>query len=106
MKARIKHTIEFKKQAVELLLSSDKTLKDVARDLGIHAATLRTWRQQAMIHEPSSIIPESKNGSRTEMERELRLLREQLLAKERACEILKKAIAICSESQGINLSMR
>ena len=105
MKAPRKHTAEFKKQAVELLLSSDKTLIAVAQDLGVHATTLRSWKQQAMIHEPSSLIPKAKNSSSTELERELRLVKEQLRAKERACEILKKAIAICSESQGINLSI-
>ncbi len=102
MKSAIKHTVEFKKQAVELLLSSDKTLKDVAQDLGVHPVTLRSWKQKALIHEPPSLIPEIKNGSRTELEREVKLLKEQLRAKDRACEILKKAIAICSESQGAN----
>ncbi|MEZ5326884.1 MAG: transposase [Verrucomicrobiales bacterium] len=37
---------EFKTQAVELYLDSDKGLKQVARELGICDASLRKWRNE------------------------------------------------------------
>lgn len=89
MKNAIKYTAEFKRDAVELLLSSNKTLKEVARDLGIHPVTLRDWRKRALIHE-SNVVPPAKDQSIAELHRELNQLKEQMRAKDRACEILKK----------------
>jgi transposase len=37
---------DFRQQAVELLLSSGKTQREVARDLGICMETLRDWKQR------------------------------------------------------------
>ncbi|MBE7487182.1 MAG: hypothetical protein DIKNOCCD_00562 [bacterium] len=34
----------FKEEAVRLLLTSGKQLKEIAEDLGIHPSTLRDWR--------------------------------------------------------------
>ena len=38
-----RYTAEFKRDAVELALSSDKTVTEVARDLGVSAEGLRSW---------------------------------------------------------------
>ncbi len=55
-----------------------------------------------MIHGSSQdVIPAAKEDSIEELRRVNRQLAEQLAIKERACEILKKAIAICSEMPGI-----
>lgn len=99
---------DFKKQAVDLLLSSsDKPLKQIARELGVSVETLRDWKKRALIHGKSAdLVPPPKDESLAELQRVNRQLREQLVIKERANEILKKAIAICSEWSGISTSTR
>ncbi|MCX5112365.1 transposase [Streptomyces sp. NBC_00378] len=41
------YTAEFKRDAVALALSSDKTVTEVARDLGVSPEGLRGWVKQA-----------------------------------------------------------
>ena len=84
----------FRQQAVEMLLTSGKTQRQVARDLGISTDTLRDWKQQQE-HKPeagmvaSPVAPEN-------LERENQRLRRELAYVQRQREILKKALAICS----------
>jgi len=40
------YTQEFKKEVVEYSLASDKTVKEIARDLGISCHNLDRWRTQ------------------------------------------------------------
>lgn len=42
-----RYTAEFKRDAVALALSSDKTVTEVARDLGVSPEGLRNWVRQA-----------------------------------------------------------
>jgi transposase len=42
-----RYTAEFKRDAVELALASDKTVTEVARDLGVNPEGLRGWVKQA-----------------------------------------------------------
>lgn len=41
--ARKKYTPEYKAEAVELVIGSGKPAAEIARDLGIHEATLGSW---------------------------------------------------------------
>jgi transposase-like protein len=41
--ARRKYTREYKDEAVELAVSSGRPIAEIARDLGIHEATLGSW---------------------------------------------------------------
>jgi transposase len=41
--ARRKYTQEYKDEAVELTVSSGRPIAEIARDLGIHEATLGNW---------------------------------------------------------------
>ncbi|MFI5663233.1 transposase [Streptomyces sp. NPDC051684] len=43
------YTAEFKRDAVALALSSDETVTEVARDLGVSPEGLRNWVKQARI---------------------------------------------------------
>ncbi len=43
---QFKYTDEFRDQAVDFLNSSGKALKQVARELGVSAGTLRSWRDR------------------------------------------------------------
>ena len=44
--ARRQYTDEFKREAVGLLASSGRPLSQIARELGIAASRLRTWRNR------------------------------------------------------------
>jgi transposase len=41
--ARKKYTAEYKAEAVDLVLGSGRLVAEIARDLGIHEATLGNW---------------------------------------------------------------
>ena len=85
----------FRQQAVELLLSSGKTQREVARDLGISPDTLRDWKQQ---HEQKLARVTVGPGQDTalDLNRENLRLRQELAYVQRQRDILKKALAICS----------
>ena len=89
----------FRQQAVELAQTSGKPYRDVARDLGVSVDTLRAWRhQQASQLDTKPVATTSKPS---ELERENQRLRRELAYTQRQREILKKALAICSEQPGL-----
>ncbi|MDT9701512.1 transposase [Streptomyces sp. P17] len=84
-----RYTAEFKRDAVALALSSDKTVTEVARDLGVSPEGLRGWVKQAKIDRG-----EGPAGAPTTAEREeLVRLRRELAEAKKANEILVKAAA-------------
>ncbi|MCX4612807.1 MULTISPECIES: transposase [Streptomyces] len=84
-----RYTAEFKRDAVALALSSDKTVTEVARDLGVSPEGLRGWVKQAKIDRG-----EGPAGALTTAEREeLVRLRRELAEAKKANEILVKAAA-------------
>jgi transposase len=88
----------FRQQAVELAQTSGKPYRDVARDMGVSVDTLRAWRQQTS---PPATGPVATTGKPGELERENQRLRRELAYTQRQREILKKALAICSEQPGL-----
>ncbi len=81
-----KYSPEFRERAVRLARESERPISAIARDLGVHPDSLRTWMQQA----------EADNGSRgdrlTTAEREeLTALRREVRDLRRSNEILKAA---------------
>ena len=88
-------TAEFKREAVNLVETSGKSLAQVARDLGISDNTLHGWKQQMRQHAQDA-FPGS--GHQTLPEEELHRLRREneILRQER--DILKKALAIFSKA--------
>jgi transposase len=77
----------FRYEAVELARTSGQSFAQLARDLGIHAETLRLWVRQA------EVDGGRRDGlTTTEREELTRLRRENRLLKEER-EILKKAAA-------------
>lgn len=85
--SRRKYDEDFKKEAVRLATSGNRTLADVARSLGISENLLYRWKG----NEKAS----SSQGSTVSTE-EYERLREQLRRVEQEREILKKALAIFS----------
>lgn len=84
-----RYTAEFKRDAVELALSSDKTVTEVARDLGVSPEGLRGWVKQAKTDRG-----EGPAGALTTAEREeLVRLRKRDREQQQTIEILKKGLA-------------
>ena len=86
---------EFKAEAVELYRSSDKSIRDIARDLGISAESLRRWVNQ------HDVDAGKREGLTTEERDELRELRRQVKRLKMEREILKKAAAFFANENGI-----
>ena len=92
----VRYTEEFKAEAVQLARSSpERSIRQLAYELGIADQTLRNWIKQAQIDRGE------REGLTTEEEREeLRRLRKEnrILREER--EILKKAAAFFAKEDG------
>ena len=78
------YTDEFKREAVKLLRTGERTIPQLARDLGVSPQSLRNWSTQLDVDEGKA-----EGLSSAEREELKRLRREnRVLAEER--EILKK----------------
>jgi len=95
MKKRKKYTAEFKREAVQLYLTSGKSLPQVEQDLGIGRGCLGRWKQE--LEEAGEVAfpgkgkrAKTEQGKIGELERENKILRQER-------DILKKAVAIFSQ---------
>jgi transposase len=77
----------FRAEAVQLVQAHGRSLTQVAKDLGVHHDTLRTWVKQAAIDggRRDGLTTEER-GELARLRREVRLLKEEK-------EILRKAAA-------------
>ena len=86
----------FKEQAVQLLLSSGKSLNHVAKELGISFKALQDWKEaylrksQTVEHRGQRITAEQLFIQNQQLRRELERVRTQR-------DILKKSLGILSE---------
>jgi transposase len=94
----------FKRQAVDLWLTSGKSATQVAAELGIHAQRLSAWRTRFAPPPPggeggggAKRSPEQLETENTTLRRENEYLRQQR-------DILKKTLGILSEAPGSALS--
>jgi transposase len=78
---------EFRREAVALYARTDRTLGEIAGDLGVSRESLRLWVQQAQIERGE------RDGLTGDEREELRELRRRVLLLEQEREILKKAAA-------------
>lgn len=91
---RRQFTREFKLEAVRLATSGEKTLEQVARDLGVRSDTLRGWKKQAEGRvglASEDVFP--GNGKLTSKDEEIRALRRELELVKQERDFLKKAAA-------------
>jgi transposase len=86
-----KESEEFKKEAVRLVLTSGKTQKQIAHDLGVSQWAISTWKKD---YAPEKVGNEDLKAAADvrirELEKENALLRQER-------EILKKAMGIVSK---------
>ena len=97
MKKRRKYDQQFKDDAVRLLIRGDKTLKEVANDLGIDRSCLARWRNKYLKGENTESEGTMDAGENAlELEKENRQLRKELAQAVEQRDILKKTIGIFS----------
>ena len=97
-----RYDAEFKQEAVRLLLSSGKTATQLAGEFGVSSWSLSQWKQDYLQAMDQSAVPGSQSSHGTvrsvaEVELENRQLRRELETVQQQRDLLKKAIAICSQ---------
>ena len=92
-KTRRTYTPEFKREALGLLDTSDKSAAQIERDLGISAGCLSRWKRELAKNGAEAFPGQGHLTSEQEHIRQLERENE-LLRQER--DILKKAVAIFS----------
>ena len=90
---RREYTEEFKKEAVSLLMSTDKSISEVADNLGIKYYLLSRWKQIYYDKETSKIV--KKVDPKDE---EIKRLKKENADIKMERDILKKSIAIFSRT--------
>ena len=100
---------EFKRQAVDLYLSSGKSIKQVSRELGVSDGSLRKWQKDLFGGNGgqgggSRERDESLAGmDPEEMAKEIRRLNQENAYLRRQREILKKAASILAEDPQLGM---
>lgn len=84
------YTKEFKIKAIELLESSTKPLRQVARELGVAENNLYNWRKQYLLKQ-ENVFPNQPQLNEKDLE--LKRLKARVAELEEEREILKKAAA-------------
>ena len=91
VKKRQRYTKEFKLEAVQLAVESEKTMAEVARDLGLAPALLHSWKQALEKRDEATAFP--GHGKAAGPEDELRQVRRELERVRQERDFLKKAAA-------------
>lgn len=98
MKERRKYDDEFKRDAVRLLISSGRTIRSVADELGVGRSDLGRWRRKHL----KGLDKGAPTAGITaeELEAENRRLRKELAYTREQRDIFKKACGILSDRPG------
>lgn len=89
-RGRTAYTEEFRREAVRLVEQDPSQLAQVARDLGVHPESLRTWWRRAHAGDAGPIVPPARVLT---LEEENRRLRQENARLQEERDILKKATA-------------
>ncbi len=92
---QFKYTDEFRDQAVDLLHSSGKSLKQVTVELGVSKSSLRSWRDKRI--GPRSEGVAAAQGAEETLEMKVKRLERENAYLRRQRDILKKAASILAE---------
>jgi len=93
---RIKREFDdgFRRNAVALVESSGRSLKEIAAELGVSHWNLRDWTKKHGRNKPKPA------ATPAEVQREMARLRRENEALAARCEVLKKALGILAEPNG------
>ena len=94
-KSKKQYDVAFKREAVRIADENGTTDRQVERDLGLYQGAVRSWRN-ALQSDPVDAFPGS--GHQKPLEEENRRLRRDLEIAQQERDILKKAVAIFSET--------
>ncbi len=97
MERRKKYDKQFKIEAVKYYEESNKTRKEVEKELGITSGCLSHWKRE-LAEQGSEAFP--GNGNLPDSEKEIARLRRELEIVREERDILKKAISIFSKTPG------
>ncbi|WP_407571731.1 transposase [Deinococcus altitudinis] len=94
------HTAEFKEEAVRLVISSQKSCAEIARNLGIAPYLVVRWKQQ---HEQKGVAGRPQFTGRgiaalSEQEPRVKKLERELEITRQERDILKKAVACLEQN--------
>lgn len=90
-----RYTADFKRDAVALALSSEKTVTEVSRDLDVSPEGLRGWVKQVKVDRGEGPAGALTTAEREELVRLRRKVREQ----EATIEVLGKATAFFAQDK-------
>jgi transposase len=95
-----RYTKEFKEEAVRLLLTSGKSLKVLAEELGTSDTSLSNWKHQALRNgdHPQECKPRGIRIDYAVLEQENHRLKSELETVRQEREILKKSLGILSQN--------
>ena len=96
-KPRRQHDEDFKRNAVALTLKGDRSIRQVAAELGINESILYDWRRKYAPRPGAQTgAPENLEEATKEIER----LRSELVRMQERENVLKKSLGILSETPG------
>ena len=96
MEERRTYTEEFKRDAVELSLNSDKSVKEIAKDLGINYGNFTRWHREYR-NKGKNAFPGNGNQKLTLEQQKIKELEDELRETKLERDILKKAVGIFSK---------
>lgn len=86
-RTRPAYPAEFRREAIQLMRSSGRPIRELSTSLGVSEQTLRHWRRQAEIdHGHADGLTSEERNELRRLQRENRVLREER-------EVLRKAAA-------------
>jgi len=90
-RTRPPYPLEFRLEAIRLMRSTEKTVAELSRELGVSEQTLRNWRRQAAVDAGEREgLTSDERAELARLRRENRTLREER-------EILRKAAAFFAQ---------
>jgi transposase len=94
----------FKREALRLLETSDKSIAEIERDLGLSAGLLYKWRERYQVGDNGPDELSLEDSDEQALRAELRRVKRELEEVKQERDILKKAMAIFSQDHLRNTS--
>lgn len=96
MAKRKRFTPDFKQEAVRMMINSDKSAADIARELKIHRNQLYKWKEQL-----GNGVARASKTAQGRSSNELTRLRQELQRVKEERDIFKKAAAYFAKEIGV-----